>query len=86
VIHRNTGSGYDETGEAWCLPPAIVELENHEPFSGTLVYGECEEGWYYTLSADLTSDGCLDLVITDDCADDGVGLTHWLVYPGECGE
>jgi hypothetical protein len=34
---------------------------------------------------DLTGDGLLDLVVTENgCADEAIGQDRWWVYAGEC--
>lgn len=74
--HRNTGEGF-AAGEDWTLPviPGAAGLT-------ATVMDYCEEGGALRSSlVDVTSDGLLDLVVTQGCE----GASGWRVYPGSEG-
>lgn len=87
MVHPNTGSGYEAAGQAWCLPPPVAEQDEGETYSVLDYVYTCESYIDAVLAYwtwDINGDGCIDLAATDDCAEDGVGLTHWLVYLNPC--
>ena len=75
-----------EAREWWV--PAVAEYglrSADDPIaalSGTRLC-ETEQDLSYT-TVDLTGDGQLNLVVTDDCHTAGGGADRWLLFPGIC--
>ncbi|MDC0675992.1 hypothetical protein [Nannocystis radixulma] len=84
-VYPGGPSGFADAPVAWSLPTLAGA-------AGTLPLGElsqsrnCTEAdrFYQYTTMDATGDGVIDLVLTEDCTDDGVGTSQWRVYPGVC--
>ena len=84
TVHPNTGGGFADAGERWCLPEAA--LSDGPITEPGPAQRRCEGGArpaYEVL--ELTGDACPDLVLRGSCEEPEVGLTHWRVFPGVCG-
>ncbi len=76
-VHRNTGSGFAQEPARWALPsgyaPGAFDLFG----DGTA----CSTRQGVTAGmVDIDGDGRVDLLVTTDCADASVGVTHWKVH------
>jgi hypothetical protein len=77
--------GFADVPEPWALPPTRHESGWWGRSGAEGEYHEEEEAWlgFAWDVVDLTGDGRLDLVVVeDDFAGEGVGVTHWDVYVG----
>jgi hypothetical protein len=85
LVYAGNGEGFTDDAIAWTLPTSPASVM-YEPFPRMGGDAQCSGTGYsdfvYAL-ADLTGDGASDLVVTNACdPGEGIGVDHWLVYPG----
>lgn len=78
MVYLNQGDRFADIAITWTLPgqqqgDAYDQLTRDD--SGTCSYGELS---YATVDAD--GDLAADLLVTDDCDQDHVGTTHWILF------
>ncbi|HEY4178820.1 MAG TPA: VCBS repeat-containing protein [Kofleriaceae bacterium] len=76
LVYANTGAGFATAGTPWSLP------STYQQALGVVGgFSSCSGAGYQRWSTfDLTGDGKPELVITDVCADNTIGKTHWSVH------
>lgn len=85
-VYRGGPSGFSSSPMSWALPTLPDTVPTDIPwslFSGQgfrTVDGVAK--WFTYATFDLTGDGVLDLVVSYDSAQAGVGSTVWKVYAG----
>ncbi|MEZ4444562.1 MAG: VCBS repeat-containing protein [Polyangiaceae bacterium] len=76
--HANDGAAFASSGAAWAVPDYGPEALDQLSSAGACTGGKLEPA--YALM-DLTGDGELELVVTDDCVDPSLGRTAWHIHP-----
>ncbi len=86
LVYENTGSAFSDSATEWGLPPEsqkYTELwrDVYAAQAEKCQSGDPVEGYFRSTLLDLTGDGKPDLVVTrDECTDDEIGNSYWLVY------
>lgn len=80
-VFANEGGGFGAAPQSWALPTGYPNdlLDDATKDSG----GSCFQGELSYALLDANGDRRPDLLVTDRCDLDGVGTTHWLLYPNE---
>lgn len=75
-IYRNTGTGFAATATAWTLPEHTV----FDTYDVTAKSASCDVGDFNFSLLDLRGEGRPDLVLTENCDDEAVGTSKWVVF------
>ncbi len=73
--------GFSTTPATWALPAGGSDGSG-EPWDWTFGSNFCNPDEASWATLDMTGDGALDLVSTEQCDTDGIGQDKWRVYPG----
>jgi hypothetical protein len=76
-MHRNSGAGFAAASTDWTLPDYGPDAFEHLAGGGSCGKGLLRPAYGLT---DLDGDGAGDLVVSDNCFDETVGRTRWLVH------
>ncbi|MCB9743548.1 MAG: VCBS repeat-containing protein [Alphaproteobacteria bacterium] len=78
-VYTNTGSGFAPTPTTWSLP-AAASWDDWMDNIAESNSGDCNRSSFTAQLMDLNGDAKPDLVVTDDCDQQGVGHDNWEVY------
>ncbi|MCB9765836.1 MAG: VCBS repeat-containing protein [Alphaproteobacteria bacterium] len=84
LVYENTGSGFSGSPLSWPLPQGVADWEDWLDSMAEANSSDCTRSSFTAVTMDLTGDGVVDLVVTDQCDLVGVGTDDWRVWPGTC--
>lgn len=86
AVYENIGDGFSPVETVWTLPEAPIESadpwrNDWQQTGGTCINdGASSANWSFR-TLDLTGDGLVELVTTQDsCTDSQIGVSHWNVH------